>query len=321
MPQDPFKVDQLQIEPGSTGTRKVRRASDGSLEFVDPNITAGVTLKKLAGLKNIANMLVVGLSGIGVSYTTIQEALDAIPTNSSELNPYTVVVCPGVYAETVTIVRDGVTLLGLGDATIHPEVTTPNAEGADHTVIVQAGDGTIPKAVRLLNIRLVNVHDGYAALHINGNDADVGITGVVLRDCVLDASESDEVLPFSATNGNQLELWNCTLLGEAAPSLDETTTLTSSGVVYANGILTQNGANVAGVAVSGTATLAGTALSNVTLPFTMASSSYEVRLELAGDPGVGEVPWVTTKTTTGFRINFAASTSVTVRWVVDGRLG
>ena len=49
MPQDPFKVDQLQIEPAAAGTRKIRRnTSDGSLEFVDPSYTAGVTLATLA---------------------------------------------------------------------------------------------------------------------------------------------------------------------------------------------------------------------------------------------------------------------------------
>ena len=47
MPQDPFKVDQLQIEPGSTGTRKIRRNADGSLEFVDPSNSSGVKLSTL----------------------------------------------------------------------------------------------------------------------------------------------------------------------------------------------------------------------------------------------------------------------------------
>ena len=48
MAQNPFKVDQLQIEPGTSGTRLIRRAVDGSLEFVDPSNVAGVTLGTLA---------------------------------------------------------------------------------------------------------------------------------------------------------------------------------------------------------------------------------------------------------------------------------
>lgn len=47
MAQDPFKVDQLQIEPGTSGTRLVRRAVDGSLEFVDPTNASGVKLATL----------------------------------------------------------------------------------------------------------------------------------------------------------------------------------------------------------------------------------------------------------------------------------
>jgi len=48
MPQDPFKVDQLQIEPAALGTRKIRRNADGSLEFVDPTYTSGIKLSTLA---------------------------------------------------------------------------------------------------------------------------------------------------------------------------------------------------------------------------------------------------------------------------------
>ena len=48
MPQDPFKVDQLQIEPAAVGTRKIRRNADGSLEFVDPTFTSGIKLATLA---------------------------------------------------------------------------------------------------------------------------------------------------------------------------------------------------------------------------------------------------------------------------------
>lgn len=48
MAQNPFKVDQIQIEPGSAGTRKMRRNADGSLEFVDPSHPSGIKLSTLA---------------------------------------------------------------------------------------------------------------------------------------------------------------------------------------------------------------------------------------------------------------------------------
>lgn len=48
MAQDPFYVDQVQIEPASAGVRKIRRNADGSLEFVDPTYSSGVKLSTLA---------------------------------------------------------------------------------------------------------------------------------------------------------------------------------------------------------------------------------------------------------------------------------
>lgn len=47
MPQDPFKIDQLQIEPAAAGVRKIRRNSDGSMEFFDPSYVGGVKLSAL----------------------------------------------------------------------------------------------------------------------------------------------------------------------------------------------------------------------------------------------------------------------------------
>lgn len=54
MPQPAFKVDQIQIEPGGTGIRRIRSTADGALEFVDTDFTNGVSLKHLAGLDTLA---------------------------------------------------------------------------------------------------------------------------------------------------------------------------------------------------------------------------------------------------------------------------
>lgn len=48
MAQDPFKVDQLQIEPALAGVRKIRSNADGSVEFVDPSYSTGIKLSTLA---------------------------------------------------------------------------------------------------------------------------------------------------------------------------------------------------------------------------------------------------------------------------------
>ena len=47
MAQSPYKVDQLQIEPGAAGSRLLRKNADGSLEFVDPTYPSGVKLTTL----------------------------------------------------------------------------------------------------------------------------------------------------------------------------------------------------------------------------------------------------------------------------------
>ncbi|MBV6343672.1 hypothetical protein HWQ67_19060, partial [Candidatus Magnetobacterium casensis] len=139
MAQNPILADQLDIEPGAAGTRRIRKATDGSLEFLDALITGGVTLSRLAGLRNVQNVLIVGKAGAGAAYTTIQAALDAIPVGASWTAPYLVLVCPGVYTETVNIARNGVAIVGLGAVTIRSLAEdTPDGVGAYHTIVVQA---------------------------------------------------------------------------------------------------------------------------------------------------------------------------------------
>ena len=64
MAQDPLKVDQVQIEPGSAGVRVI--SSDpvsGAIRFQDSVVPSPTNLHSLAGLGTVANVLVVGKSG------------------------------------------------------------------------------------------------------------------------------------------------------------------------------------------------------------------------------------------------------------------
>ena len=170
MAQDPFLIDQIQIEPAEAGTRLIRRAADGSLQFLDAIITGGITLQQLAGLGSIGNVLVVGKSGAGAKYTTIQSALDTVPSSASAANPYVILVLPGVYTETVNIVRDGVRLVGVGKPTIESALeATPDAVGADHTVIVSAQLGTVPLSVLIQGFKITNAHTNKACLRVVGS--------------------------------------------------------------------------------------------------------------------------------------------------------
>jgi hypothetical protein len=192
MPQDPFLIDQIQIEPSEAGTRLINRAADGSLQFTDALIVGGITLQQLAGLGSIGNVLVVGKSGAGAKYTTIQSALDAVPSAASAANPYIVLVLPGVYTETVNIVRDGVQLIGIGKPVIESALeATPDAPGNDHTVIISAQLGTIPLSTLIQGFTITNAHTNKACVRIVGAAAStVGSTGILIKDCDLQANSA-----------------------------------------------------------------------------------------------------------------------------------
>ena len=196
MAQPPFLIDQIDIEPGSTGTRRINRdAGTGGLAFEDPVVSGPLTLANLAGLRNISNVLIVGTSGDGAQYTgstAIQDALDAVPANASSTNPYIILVLPGRYDETVNIVRDGVRLVGLGRPEIRSALeATPDAVGADHTVIISAQLGTIPLSVLIEGFVISNAHSGQAAVRISGGAAStLASDGVVVRNCSLRANST-----------------------------------------------------------------------------------------------------------------------------------
>jgi hypothetical protein len=191
MAQDPFLIDQIQIEPGSGQTLLVSRdAATGALRLQDAVTTGGILLHQLAGLRAIGNVYVVGKTGTGAEYTTIQSALDAVPSAASSANPYIVLVMPGIYTETVNIARDGVRLVGLGNPLIRSALElTPDAGGADHTLIISAQLGTIPLSTLIEGFTITNVHTNKACVRVLGAAAStVASVGVVLRNCDLQAN-------------------------------------------------------------------------------------------------------------------------------------
>ena len=116
MAQSPFLADQLQIEPGSSGTRLINMAAGGELQFQDPDITA-VLLKNLVGVRNITDVFVVG-SGDGAAYSSIQDAFDAVSNSSSSSSPSLVLVYPGTYTENLVLQKDGAYVLVVGDVVL-----------------------------------------------------------------------------------------------------------------------------------------------------------------------------------------------------------
>lgn len=187
MPQPAFQVDVLQIEPGSGTTQTVgRNAVSGDLKFVSPAVPAGIDLLSLAGLRNMAGVYLVGKSGSGAPYTTIQDAINAVNgATSSAANPALILVGPGIYTELLTIQKDGLFIVGLGGVTIDNGVAT------DHTITVNNGAGTPPQQLVFQNLRVTNDAPNYACIRLAGGAAsNIGLVtgtagGVWINGCHL----------------------------------------------------------------------------------------------------------------------------------------
>jgi len=162
MAQPPVLADQIQIEPGTTtyGTRVIdREPTDGSLRFADPTVTA--ILSALVGIRNITGLYLVGRAGDGAPYTSIQAALDDIPDTTDPTAPALVLVMSGQWTENLTISKNGVHLVGLGEATLFNS-------GASPTVTIVEAPTSIPESVILRNLVIVNTEDAQACVFVSG---------------------------------------------------------------------------------------------------------------------------------------------------------
>ena len=171
MSQPAFKVDVLQIEPGSGQTLTVSRDSaTGSLLFKDTLVPSGVTLQALSGLRNIRGVYIVGKAGSGAAYTTIQSAIDAVNgVTSTARNPALILIGPGVYSENITISKDGLCLVGLGGVILESATEATPDTSPSHTLTINNAAGTPPKQVILQNLTITNSHQMYACVRIAGS--------------------------------------------------------------------------------------------------------------------------------------------------------
>ncbi len=165
MAQPPFLVDVLQIEPGSGQTLTIsRRASDGSLKFIDTVVASGLTLSQLSGIRNVTGVYVVGRGGSGAAYTTIQAALDAVPDSSSVAAPSLIMVLPGAYSENLILQKDGMYLVGLGGVQL-------TNDGESDTLVISASLDAVPKDILLLNLNITNDENAKCCVKILGADS------------------------------------------------------------------------------------------------------------------------------------------------------
>ena len=164
MAQPATKVDTLQIEPGSTGTRTISRstasATLGNLKFIDPAVPSGYVLSQLAGLHTYTGVLTVGKGG-GAQYTVIQDALNAVPDAGTV--PYVVLVFPGEYTENLLVQKTNLTLCGMGQVTITNSAASP-------TLWVQQSATCIPENVTLQNLTLIQTGVGEDVVFVDGSN-------------------------------------------------------------------------------------------------------------------------------------------------------
>jgi hypothetical protein len=163
----------------------------------------------------VASIFVVGKSGAGAEYTTIQSALDAVSAGSSLATPSLVLVGPGVYTENLVIDKDGVFLVGLGGVVI-------DASAADATVKIQQAV-TIPLFCRLQNLRIQNSNVGEeCVLVVGGSGSTVGQSEIQILDCELLATGVG-AFQVSANQVNRILVQGGSWGGSAATSLAQIT--------------------------------------------------------------------------------------------------
>lgn len=341
MTQPNTQADGVRIEPGSGDTLTITRdPTTGSLRFVDAIVTGGINLRDMAGLSTIAGVLIVGKSGAGATYTTVQSAVDAVPADASLTNPYLVLVLPGVYSENLVIEKAGITVLGLGRVVL-------TAAGASPTITVQSSVSTTPTSLILKDITIVQPNGGQACVSFVGAaGSTIGVDGVVLDGCTLTASGVGSYTVL-ATTVDLITLRNCVSTGSSGtaslrvsqcalldieggthpavqadynaagvlPSVSGSL-YTLSGCITGNvqstltggGALTFDGCSVGNVAMYGNRTLAvaGSTVGNLSLNGTTATTlTFSSRGSVAGTGTLSE------PVTTG-SIPFAASASESV---------
>lgn len=226
MPQAPFQADALQIEPGSGQTLQISRDSGtGSLRFQDAIITAGINLQDLAGLSAIDGVRVVGRAGSGAKYLTIQSAIDSIPSNASANVPYTIFCFPGIYPENLVVTKDGIAIVGLGQASIVGVSDLP-------TLTIQSGVSTTPQSFLLLNMKVQTSWPGRECVLVSGGPGlNVGLGGIVLRSCNL-AAKGVGSLVLRASVVNSVSLIDCVSdesVGSAVCEVSQTASFLASG--------------------------------------------------------------------------------------------
>lgn len=188
--QDPLLTDQIKFSSDQSDSVFIKPDENGNLGFTDNTLETLTLFSDLTGIQNIDNVYIVGKSGSGARFTTIQSAINDAPLNSSETNPQVILIFPGSYYENISINKNGLYLIGLGQVKLYSALdATPDAVGSTHTVSILAGGGVVPQKVYFNNVSFYNAHQNKACVSILGAASSlVGNTGIFFKDCNFNAT-------------------------------------------------------------------------------------------------------------------------------------
>jgi hypothetical protein len=184
--------------------------------------------------------------------------LDDIPSSSTALVPSVVLVNSGVYSENLTITKDGVFIIGAGDAKIINS-------GADDTVTIAAAIATTPLLTVLRGLEIENTNAGSACIKVEGADTFAAGTATVITAplvvgdlLTIGGFALTGVLSTRTSGGNDFSISGGTptaIAAEIAAAINDT----------ANALAVLVEASVVGPIITITAVVAGTAGNTITL--------------------------------------------------------
>lgn len=225
MAQDPHQLDALQIVGDTgTGTRLIEAVDsagnpeDGAMLLTDAQVPSGIKLANLPGLQQVDRVTVVGEGGLGLSkdsdgmtFTSIQDALDALSAGLTASTPGVIFLAPGTYTENLTVEKDGVEIVGLGSVTLRNS-------GDNDTLTVSTGVGT-PLGFRLRNVRIENDQDGRSCILVDGGiGSTIGTEDIDVADCEL-VSTGLAGFNLDANTVNTVKFTNVNCSGSVATAI------------------------------------------------------------------------------------------------------
>lgn len=210
MPQPPLPLDAVQFGPLSGFDVRITRTG-GNLVLQDEAVGA-LNLSQLAGLRAAEGVLVVGRGGAGAQYETLQAAVDAVPGASSPSNPHLILLLPGVYEESVTVQKDGVTFKALGAVTLRAPAGLPSLE-------ISASVSVTPEVLAFEGITFEQGDGGLACVRAYGGaGSTLAEGGFVFRGCTFDA-EGVGAYALDLYALGSVTLDGCTGSGDATSAL------------------------------------------------------------------------------------------------------